>query len=135
MVHQGSFSVDTAPVPLLIAVVVVGAMYSQVDKDVSNTKLLLDLAELYVFSLDDLTDEFEIRQMLRAPHTMTPESISLSNQAFPNLQAAYLMVCVQFWAGSMVSRKRAIDTKFGVVLKVIVDLSKRSRGSTDLRPR
>jgi len=89
-----------------------------VDRDVSTAKVLLDLGELYVFSLDDLTDEFEIRQMLRAPHTTTLESISLSSQAFQNLQAAYLMVCVQFWAGNMVSRKRAIDTKFGVVLKV-----------------
>jgi hypothetical protein len=120
IIHQGTFSVETAPTPLLVAVVVVGAMYSQVDRDVSTTKFLLDLAELYVFSIDDLTDEFEIRQMLRAPYNTPPDSISLSNQCFQNLQAAYLMVCVQFWAGNMVSRKRAIDMKFGVVLKVIV---------------
>jgi hypothetical protein len=118
--HQGTFSMETAPTPLLVAVLFVGAMYSQVDRDVSSAKLLLDLAELYLFSIDDLTDEFEIRRMLRAPNNTAPDSLSLSNQAFPHLQAAYLMVCVQFWAGNMVSRKRAIDTKFGVVLKVIV---------------
>jgi Fungal specific transcription factor domain len=120
IIHQGTFSIETVPTPLLVSVLVVGAMYSQVDRDVSTTKLLLDLAELYVFSIDDLTDEFEIRQMLRAPYNTTPDSIPLSNQAFQHLQAAYLMVCVQFWAGNMVSRKRAIDTKFGVVLKVVV---------------
>jgi hypothetical protein len=131
IIHQGSFSAETAPIPLLIVVVIMGAMYSQVDRDVSTTKFLLDLAELYVFSLDDLTDEFEIRQMLRAPQTTTPESISLSNLAFQHLQAAYLMVCVQFWAGNMVSRKRAIDTKFGVVLKVNSDFPQHSPGNSD----
>jgi len=120
IIHQGTFNVDVVPTPLLVAVLMVGAMYSQVDRDVSTTKLVLDLAELYIFSIDDLTDEFEIRQMLRAPYNTTPDSLPLSNLAFQNLQAAYLMVCVQFWAGNMVSRKRAIDTKFGVVLKVIV---------------
>jgi hypothetical protein len=129
IIHQGSFSVETAPVPLLVGVVIMGAMYSQVDRDVSTTKLLLDLAELYVFSLDDMNDEFEIRQTLRAPQTTTPESILLSNQALQHLQAAYLMVCVQFWAGNMVSRKRAIDTKFGVVIKVIVDFIQTSPGT------
>ena len=102
IIHQGSFSVDSAPIPLLVAVVVLGAMYSQVERDVSTAKLLLDLVELYVYSLDDLTDEFEIKQMLRAPYSTTSESISMSNQAFQNLQAAYLMVVVQFWAGNMV---------------------------------
>ncbi|PMD54151.1 putative C2H2 finger domain protein [Hyaloscypha bicolor E] len=116
--HQGTFNMETAPTPLLVAVLFVGAMYSQVDRDVSSAKLLLDLAELYVFSIDDLTDEFEIRRMLRAPNNTAPDSLPLSNQAFQHLQAAYLVVCVQFWAGNMVSRKRAIDTKFGVVLKV-----------------
>jgi hypothetical protein len=42
----------------------------------------------------------------------------LSLLAFENLQAAYLMVCVQFWAGNTVSKKRAVDTRFGVVVKV-----------------
>jgi len=119
IIHQESFNVETVPTPLLVAVVMVGAMYSQNDTDVTTAKLLLDLAELYVFSMDDLTDEYEIRQMLRAPASSTAESIPLSMLAFQHLQAAYQMVCVQFWAGNMVSRKRTIDTKFGVVIKVL----------------
>ena len=95
-----------------------GAMYSQVDTEVSTAKLVLDLVELYVYSLEDLTDEYEIRHMLRVPSISAPESIELSILAFQYLQAAYLMICVQFWAGSMVSRKRASDTRFGVVVKV-----------------
>jgi len=118
IIHQQSFNVESTPTPLLVAVVMVGAMYSQNDTDVSTAKLLLDLAELYIFSMDDLTDEYEIRQMLRAPASSTAESIPLSMLAFQHLQAAYQMVCVQFWAGNMVSRKRTIDTKFGAVVKV-----------------
>ena len=117
IVHQGSFSVQTTPISLSVAVVLMGAMYSQVDRDVTTAKTLLDLAELYIYSMDDLTEEFEVRQMMRAASTTTPESIALSMLAFQHLQAAYLMVCVQFWAGNMVSRKRAIDTRFSVVIK------------------
>ncbi|KAK0111605.1 hypothetical protein ONS95_001952 [Cadophora gregata] len=118
IIHQPSFTIDTAPIPLLASMVLMGAMYSQVDTEVSTAKLVLDLVELYVYSLEDLTDEYEIRHMLRVPSISAPESIELSVLAFQYLQAAYLMVCVQFWAGSMISRKRASDTRFGVVVKV-----------------
>ena len=102
-----------------MSVTLMGAMYSPVDREVSTAKLLLDLAELYIHSMEDLTDEFEIRQMLRLSAATSPDSIKLGPLAFQYLQAAYLMVCVQFWAGSMVSRKRAIETRFGVVVKVL----------------
>lgn len=118
VIHQGSFSIESAPIPLLAAMIVMGAMYSQVDTEVSTAKLVLDLVELYIYSLEDLTDEYEIRQMLRVPSNSAPESIGLSVLAFHHLQAAYLMICVQFWAGSMISRKRASDTRFGAVVKV-----------------
>jgi hypothetical protein len=67
IIHQGSFSVENAPTPLLVAVIAIGAMYSQVDQEVSTAKELLDLAELYIYSTDVLTEEFEIRQLLRLP--------------------------------------------------------------------
>ncbi|KAH6715829.1 putative C2H2 finger domain protein [Leptodontidium sp. MPI-SDFR-AT-0119] len=118
IIYQATFTIGTAPIPLLASMVLMGTMYSQVDTEVSAAKLVLDLVELYIFSLEDLTDDYEIRHMLRVPSISAPESIELSVLAFQNLQAAYLMICVQFWAGSMVSRKRASDTRFGVVVKV-----------------
>jgi hypothetical protein len=119
IIYQPSFTVETAPIPLLIAMTLMGAMYSQIDVEVSTAKHLFDLAEHYILSLDDLTAESEIRQILRAfPITSPPQSTMLSLLAFENLQAAYLMVCVQFWAGNTVSKKRAVDTRFGVVVKV-----------------
>lgn len=119
IVHRPSFSVETAALPLLISMSLMGAMYSQVDRDFITAKPLLDIAEHYIFSLEDLTPEFEIRQMLRAPPTTSPEQSSVESLlAFHHLQASYLMVCVQFWAGNSVSRKRAIEARFGVVIKV-----------------
>jgi hypothetical protein len=120
IVHQPTFIIDTAPIPLLLAVTLMGAMYSQADKEVNTAKVILDLAELAIYSVEDLTDEFEIRQMLRASSMPPPlePSTSTSPLVFSHLHAAYLMVVVQFWAGNMVSRKRAIETRFGVVVKI-----------------
>lgn len=118
IVHQPTFNIDSAPIPLLIAVTLMGAMYSQADREVNTAKVLLDLAELVIYSVDDLTDEFEIRQMLRASTVPTEQTVMSSPMAFSHLNAAYLMVVVQFWAGNMVSRKRAIETRFGVVVKI-----------------
>jgi hypothetical protein len=118
IVHQPTFSIDTAPIPLLLAVTLMGAMYSQADREVNTAKVLLDLAELVIYSVEDLTDEFEIKQMLRASKLPADQSVSMSPLSFSHLHAAYLMVVVQFWAGNMVSRKRAIETRFGVVVKI-----------------
>ncbi|CZT53013.1 uncharacterized protein RSE6_14444 [Rhynchosporium secalis] len=118
IVHQATFTVDAAPIPLLISVVVMGAIYSQVDTEANTAKLVLDLVELYLFSLEDLSDEYEIRHMLRVPMSSASDSIQLSVLAFQHLQAAYLIVCVQFWAGSMMARKRVSDNRFSVLVKV-----------------
>lgn len=118
IVHQPSFSIDTAPIPLLLAVSLMGAMYSQADREVNTAKVLLDLAELVIYSQEDLTDEFEIRQMLRASTILADQKVPMGPLTFPHLHAAYLMVVIQFWAGNMVARKRAYETRFGVVVKI-----------------
>lgn len=118
IVHQPSFSIDTAPIPLLLAVSLMGAMYSQVEREVNTAKVLLDLAELVIYSQEDLTDELEIKQMLRASTILADQKVSISPLTFPHLHAAYLMVVIQFWAGNMAARKRAYETRFGVVVKI-----------------
>ncbi|CZT08061.1 uncharacterized protein RAG0_13283 [Rhynchosporium agropyri] len=133
IVHQATFTVDAAPIPLLISVVVMGAIYSQVDTEANTAKLVLDLVELYLFSLEDLSDEYEIRHMLRVPMSSASDSIQLSVLAFQHLQAAYLIVCVQFWAGSMMARKRVSDNRFSVLVKVArrLGLTKARHGYND----
>jgi hypothetical protein len=110
--HESSFNSDIVPLSLLIAVILMGATYSKVDQEVRIVKHLLDLAELYIYSMEDLTDDFEIRRSLGGLHG------SASSDAFQHLQAAYLTVTIQFWGGNMKSRKRVVETRFGIVVKV-----------------
>ncbi|KAG0646832.1 15-hydroxyprostaglandin dehydrogenase [Hyphodiscus hymeniophilus] len=117
IVHQPTFCVEMAAIPLVMAVTLMGAMYSQADREVNTAKIVLDLAELVIYSVDELTDEFEIKQVLRAS-TASEQSLSSSPTTLSHLHAAYLMLVVQFWAGSMVSRKRAVETRFNNVVKV-----------------
>lgn len=118
ILHQPSISIHTTPIPLLAAMIIMGSMFSSDDRDVSLAKVLLDLVEHYVYSIDDLTEAFEVRQMFRAPQTPALDMLPMSMLAFQHLQAAYIMVCVQFWAGNLVARRRAADARFAVVVKV-----------------
>ena len=117
IVHQPTFSIETAPIPLLMAVTLMGAMYSQADREVNTAKVILDLAELVIFSGEDLTDEFEIREMLRAS-TASEKLVTPSPMALSHLHAGYLMIVVQFWAGNMVARKRIVETRFNTAVKI-----------------
>jgi hypothetical protein len=120
IIHKPSFSIETAHIPLLIAMTLMGAMHSQVDHEVSSAKVVLDLADLFIYSVDDFSDEFEIQQKLRFSSSSSPNQTSvMSMVALENLQAAYLMVCVQFWAGNATARRRAIETRFAAAIKVI----------------
>ncbi|RKF57008.1 C2H2 finger domain protein [Golovinomyces cichoracearum] len=112
ILHIPSFSIETAPLPLLTVITVMGALYSKNDAEVNSARSILDLVEYYIFSLDDLTDEHEIRQMMQSGNII--ESVF----SLPNLQAAYIMVVLQFWTGSTISRKRAIESRFCNVVKI-----------------
>lgn len=119
IIHRPSFRIETEPIPLIVSMTLMGAMYSHDEKIVSTAKLLLDLAELYVYSMDDFREDFEIWQMMRLSSTSQHEqSVGLSNQALQHVQSAHLMVCAQFWAGNTVAKKRVVETRFGVVIKV-----------------
>lgn len=119
MVHRPSFNIETAPIPLLISMTLMGAMYSQAEHEVGSAKVALDLAELFIYSLDDFTDEFEIQQMLKFSSTPSQNQTSVpSYVALKNLQAAYLMIVVQTWAGNAAARRRATETRFSTVIKV-----------------
>lgn len=127
IVHRPSFQMETVPTALLVPITLMGAMYSTVDKEVSTAKLLLDLAEIFVFSVDDFREEFEIQQVLRLSSTMHQDSnLMMSPLAFDHVRAAHLMVCVQYWAGNTFAKRRVVETRFGVAVKVArrIDLTK-----------
>ncbi|RFU27055.1 hypothetical protein B7463_g9284, partial [Scytalidium lignicola] len=118
LIHQPTFSIDTTPIPLLLTIVLIGALYSTTETDLTSIKLLLDLVELYIFSLDDFTEEFEGRGFLRLSMGLhyrdTRDTDPLS---FHNFQAAYFITFVQYWAGNKAARKRAMETRFSVLVK------------------
>lgn len=119
ILHRPSFDMDIIPTALLVPITLMGAMYSNVDKEVSTAKLLLDLAEIFVFSVDDLREEFEIRRSLRFSSTMRQDpNLMMSPLAFDHVRAAHLMVCVQYWAGNTLAKRRVVETRFGVAVKV-----------------
>jgi hypothetical protein len=119
IIHRPSFELSTIPTALLVPITLMGAMYSTVDKEVSTAKLLLDLAEIFVFSVDDLREESEIRRVLRLPSTMEQDpNLMLSPFAFDHIRAAHLMICVQYWAGNPLAKRRVVETRFGVAVKV-----------------
>lgn len=118
ILHQPSFRIDMVPFPLLMPVCLMGAMYSPIDREVSSAKVLLDLSEMAVYSMDDLTDDAEIRHAMRTAAGLPSHQPDLmSPLTLQNLQTAFLMVCVQFWAGNPIARKRATE-QFGIVVKV-----------------
>lgn len=119
MVHRPSFTIESTPIPLLIAMTLMGAMYSQVEHEVDSCKVALDIAELFIYSIDDFTDHFEIQQMLKFSSTPAQTQASMpSYLALKNLQAAYLIIVVQTWAGNSAARKRAMEARFSTVIKV-----------------
>ncbi|POS86194.1 hypothetical protein EPUL_003298, partial [Erysiphe pulchra] len=112
IIHIPSFSIETASIPLLIVITVMGALYSRNETEVNSARSILDLVEYYIFSLDDLTDEHEIRQI------MMSGNLHESPFCLSSLQAAYIMVVLQFWTGSSVSKKRTIESRFTNVTRV-----------------
>ncbi|KAH8802667.1 hypothetical protein F5884DRAFT_755982 [Xylogone sp. PMI_703] len=118
LIHAPSYSVDTSPIPLLLILAVMGAMYSTNETDLSSAKLILDLVELYIFSLDDFTEEFDIRNFLRLSTGENSRKEQESDPlAFQNLQAAYLIALVQFWAGNKAARKRSMEIRYNTVIR------------------
>lgn len=119
IIHQPSFDINTTPISLLLTVVLAGAMYSTSETDVNATKVILDLAELYIYTLPDFTEETEVRNMLSLSFGLiSKEKAGVSHLTLHNLQAAYILVIVQFWSGNTAARKRCMETRYGAVVNV-----------------
>ncbi|PNS18904.1 hypothetical protein CAC42_5443 [Sphaceloma murrayae] len=116
IIHIATFDIETAPLPLLAAVVFMGAMYSVDTRELSAAKSLLDLTEVFVFSTDLFSPHTEIRRAIMS-HNAT--SLQLMDWLeFQNFQAAYLNVVVQSWAGNRTARDRSMEARFSEVVRV-----------------
>lgn len=126
IVHRPSFNIERAPIPLLISMTLMGAMCSQKDLEVSSARVVLNLAELFLYGLEDISEEFEIQQMLKFSTTSSQSRHPVTTyETFKNLQACYLMVVIQTWTGNALARKRVIETRFSTVIKVMLRIYKK----------
>jgi hypothetical protein len=124
MLHKLSFDPSKAPIILVISVVFVGAMYSKDQTERLAAKKLVDIAELVVFDSEIFSFDTEIVKSMQdasttPPQSTVPDSSSDTEwQTFQELQAGFLMVIAQYWAGPRIPKRRALESRLGEVIKV-----------------
>ncbi|PYI03433.1 C2H2 finger domain protein [Aspergillus sclerotiicarbonarius CBS 121057] len=116
MVHLASLNLDTVALPLLAALVFMGAMYSSDEQETNAAKRLLDFVELYIFSSDTYSAESEVASMFCGRRTF--DNGNNDWVQFQNFQAGFIIVIVQYWSGSRGSHNRAMENRFSEVIKV-----------------
>jgi len=108
IIHRPTFTADTAPDVILVAVLTLGAMYLPNDEDRKRTLSVIDLIEDYIFSQEPSTLDFV---------TQTDTNVD-DNLTFHFMQAAFLIVVTQYWTGSECSRQRVSKVRFDRVIEV-----------------
>ncbi|KAL2007443.1 hypothetical protein VTN00DRAFT_8881 [Thermoascus crustaceus] len=116
ILHPPSFDPDQVQLSLLASVVFMGAMYSDDERESYAAKKVLDFAELFVFSTDTFAFELEVGRVFS--EITSPDAERGDWLHFQNFQAGYLMVVIQYWAGSQISRNRAMENRFSEIIKV-----------------
>ncbi|KAK5189541.1 hypothetical protein LTR92_010443 [Exophiala xenobiotica] len=123
MLHKPSFDPSKVPTSLVIGVVFVGAMYSKDQSERLAAKKLVDIAELTVFDSEIFSFESEIIRFIQdssSPAAPDPGDGIADPEwyRFQELQAGFLMVIAQYWAGSRIPKRRALESRLGEVIKV-----------------
>lgn len=115
MIHVPSFDPETVPLPLLAAVVFMGAIYSHDLREVYMAKRVIDFAELYIFSTPVFSAEHEVVSTFLGGRDGDEENDWIK---FQNFQAGFIIILVQFWSGNTASRMRAMEGRFSLIVKV-----------------
>jgi hypothetical protein len=119
IIHEASFDRDKVPLRLLVVMTLIGAMYSKDRERKCAGRQLLDIAELVVFDAEIFSSAAEIgRQIRMDQETAASHKREYTWDEFQELQAAYLMVEAQYWAGSRTSKGRAVDLRVGSLVSV-----------------
>ncbi|KAI2787243.1 hypothetical protein POX_f07606 [Penicillium oxalicum] len=116
MIHIPTFNLETVGTPLLAAVAFFGAMYSSDPREAHLAKRMLDIAELYIFSSHMYSREFEVAGTYAGLQSPGDELTDWTK--FQAFQAGFVILIVQYWAGSRSSKNRAMENRFSEVLKV-----------------
>lgn len=108
IIHRPAFTADTAPDVILVAVLILGAMYLPNDEDRKKTLSVIDLVEEYIFSQEPSTLDIDAQT----------DTDFDDNPNFHFLQAAFLIVVTQYWTGSERARRRVSKVRFDRVIEV-----------------
>lgn len=114
--HVPSFDPATTPLPLLAAVTFMGAMYSTDPRETYIARRVLDFAELFVFSSPVFSPETEVASVFSG--NKIPDEDDNDWVKFQNFLAGLIITIVQYWAGSRVSRNRAMENRFSEIVKI-----------------
>ncbi|KAK6341491.1 hypothetical protein TWF696_008564 [Orbilia brochopaga] len=128
MIHYPTYSPMTCPTVLILAMSLIGGLYVKDQTELRRARNLLDIAEAYIYSRDYIRDEYEAYQPYLGSFpnpneipTKTYEDVDWED--FQKLQAAYLVIVVQAWAGDRVAKRRTRQQR----LTRVVELSRQLR--------
>lgn len=113
--HESSFNTATVALPLLLAVMCIGGMYSKDENEVFQLKMLLDVFEYYIYTNPGLGDEYNVDETL---YPFLEDDNPMQQHRVEELQGAYLIIVVQYWTGDRTARKRARQSRFPRVVAV-----------------
>lgn len=117
-IHQATFDPQSTTMSLLAAMTIMGGVASKVDYEIRAVRHLLDLVEAWIFSLEDMSFDGEIRQSLVSYGLACDDALKPSPHAMDHLRAAFIITIIQYWAGNKVSGKRTSSARFSTVVKV-----------------
>ncbi|KAL1310479.1 hypothetical protein AAFC00_000769 [Neodothiora populina] len=109
-IYAPGFDINTSATTLVVAIVLMGAMFSDDAVEMVSVRRILDIAEVFIFSTSMYTPYQSIRNAYQgiAP---SKEDYSWERNG-PDLQAAFLMFIIQYWGGNGIARKRALEMRF-----------------------
>lgn len=114
IVHRPSFSFDVCDESLVLAVVLLGAMYSSDSTERLTASAVIDHVESYIFSCLPFCPSTDVYR-----HEDTSSASDEGReQEFHTIQAAFTMVITLFWTGTGAQKLRASTKLFDIVVEV-----------------
>ncbi|KAF3908990.1 hypothetical protein ABW20_dc0108659 [Dactylellina cionopaga] len=120
IIHLPSYSPSTCATVLILAMSCIGGLYVKDQNEIRKCRNLLDIVEVYIYSRDYLKHEYEFCQPYGA-NSIPNDKRTYENvdwEDFEKLQAAYLIIVVQTWAGHRVAKRRIRQQRFTRVLEL-----------------
>ncbi|KAG9241572.1 hypothetical protein BJ878DRAFT_536451 [Calycina marina] len=118
IVHEPTFNSCTSAIPLVLALMSLGGMYSADESDIAQLRLLLDIVEHYIYSVPSISDEYDLpdRTYIR-PGEGAP--LEWQRCQLEELQGAYLICILQYWTGNTIARTRIRQQRFTRVVAIM----------------